>query len=155
MIWGQTSPPYSLARLNRALADAGAPALNSTEEQQLTALITTARSSRQDRQPSAEVQAARTAYDNALLAGDTNAAVAQAAVIANATTADLRTRLETDANFVVEALNILKTNGDQIGALQKERRQCRGAEAGRLARGRRFQEEAPEVSGAARDPAAR
>jgi hypothetical protein len=105
--------------LNRALADAGAPALSTTQEQQLNALITTARSSRQGRGPSAEVQAARTAYDNALLAGDTNTAVAQAAIIASATTADLRARLEADANFVVQALNVLKSNGDQIGALQR------------------------------------
>ena len=119
LIWGQPSPPDPLARLNRALTDAGAPALNSTQEAQLTALITTARSNRPGHQPSPEVQAARAAYNNALLAGDTNTAVAQAAVIANATTAEIKTRLEADANFVVQALNILKSNGDQIGALQK------------------------------------
>jgi hypothetical protein len=120
LIWGQTTSTVDhLARLNRALTDAGAPALTTTQEQQLNALITTARSSRQGRGPSAEVQAARTAYDNALLAGDTNTAVAQAAIIASATTSDLRARLEADANFVVQALNVLKSNGDQIGALQR------------------------------------
>ncbi len=120
LIWAQTTSTVDhLARLNRALADAGAPALTTTQEQQLNALITTARSSRQGRGPSAEVQAARTAYDNALLAGDTNTAVAQAAIIASATTSDLRARLEADANFVVQALNVLKSNGDQIGALQR------------------------------------
>ena len=119
LIWAQTSTVDHLARLNRALADAGAPALTATQEQQLNALITTVRSSRQGRGPSAEVQAARTAYDNALLAGDTNTAVAQAAIIASATTSDLRARLEADANFVVQALNVLKSNGDQIGALQR------------------------------------
>jgi hypothetical protein len=120
LIWGQTTSTVDhLARLNRALTDAGAPALTTTQEQQLNALITTARSSRQGRGPSAEVQTARTAYDNALLAGDTNTAVAQAAIIASATTSDLRARLEADANFVVQALNVLKSNGDQIGALQR------------------------------------
>jgi len=119
MIWGQPSTADHLARLNRALTDAGAPALTTTQEQQLNALITTVRSSRQGRGPSPEVQAARTAYDNALLAGDTNTAVAQAAVIASAMTADMRTRLEADANFVVQALSVLKSNGDQFGALQR------------------------------------
>jgi hypothetical protein len=119
MIWGQPSTTDHLARLNRALTDAGAPALTTTQEQQLNALITTVRSSRQGRGPSPEVQAARTAYDNALLAGDTNTAVAQAAIIASAMTADMRARLEADANFVVQALNVLKSNGDQFGALQR------------------------------------
>jgi hypothetical protein len=119
LIRAQTSTVDYLARLTRALADAGAPALTSTQEQQLNALITAARSNRQGREPSAEVQAARTAYDNALLAGDVNTAAAQAAIIANATAAHMRTRLEADANFVVQAMNVLRSNGDQIGLLQK------------------------------------
>ncbi|MBI4454840.1 MAG: hypothetical protein HY644_02965 [Acidobacteria bacterium] len=106
-----------LAGLKRALAEAGAPALTSDQEQQLTALITARRDALRAQAPSAALQTAQRAYQNAILNGDNSAAQAQADTIANETANLTRTRLKDTAKFKIDVLNVLKSNDNQVGLL--------------------------------------
>ena len=72
-----------LRGLKRALEQAGALALTTTQEEQLKTLIQTYRDS-QTHEPSEALQAALDAYDAAILAGNQAAANAQAATLQNA-----------------------------------------------------------------------
>jgi Spy/CpxP family protein refolding chaperone len=99
-----------LGFLKRSITEAGAPALTSQQETQLNDLITAFRQA-QPHGPDEALQAARTAYDNALLAGDLAAAQAQAAIIANRTAALSNARLQAEAKFKLDALAVLRTGG--------------------------------------------
>lgn len=107
----------SLRGLKKALADAGALALTTIQEEQLKTLIQTYRDSLPDG-PSDALQAAHDAYEAAILAGDQAAANAQAAVIANLQAAAANTRLQAEAKFKLDVIALLKTNGDQAGLLR-------------------------------------
>lgn len=114
---GFGSAPDSLRGLKRALAEAGALALTTTQEEQLKTLIQTYRDSLPDG-PSDALQAAHEAYEAAILAGDQAAANAQATIIANLQTAATTTRLQAAAKFKLDVIALLKTNGDQAGLLR-------------------------------------
>jgi hypothetical protein len=110
-----TSEP--LRGLKRALEQAGALALTTTQEEQLKTLIQTYRDS-QTHEPSEALQAALDAYDAAILAGDQAAANAQAVIIANLRATALNAHLQAEATFKLAVIALLKTNGDQAGALR-------------------------------------
>lgn len=115
--WAQKTAPDPLRGLKRALEQAGATALITTQEEQLKTLIQTYRDN-QSHEPSEEVQAAREAYDAAILAGNQVAANTQAVVLANLHATAMAARLQAAAKFKLDAIAILQTNGDQAGALR-------------------------------------
>jgi len=113
---GQPRDP--LGFLKRALTEANAPALTSQQETQLTDLITGFRNA-QPSGPDQALEAARTAYDNAILAGDLATAQAQAQVIANRSAALTSARLQAQAKFELDALAVLKSGGQLEPLKQK------------------------------------
>src|SRR5438105_15348318 len=86
----------ALGFLKRAITEANAPALTADQETQLTTLITNFRNA-QPTSPDTALETARTAYDNAILAGDLGTAQMQAQVIANRTAVLSNTRLQAEA----------------------------------------------------------
>jgi len=113
----QGPPPHDpLMELKQALADAGASALSTQQEQQLTQLIEAVRESR-PKGPNETLQAAHRAYDNAVIAGNVAAANAQAAIIAQQVGTDTNAHLQAEAKFKIDALNVLKNNANQVAAL--------------------------------------
>jgi hypothetical protein len=106
-----------LRGLKRALEQAGALALTTTQEEQLKTLIKTYRDS-QTHEPSDELQAALDAYDAAILAGDQAAANAQAVIIANLRATAMNAHLQAEATFKLAVIALLQTNGDQAGLLR-------------------------------------
>ncbi|HWQ32213.1 MAG TPA: hypothetical protein VNQ79_04965, partial [Blastocatellia bacterium] len=110
--------PDQLGGLKRALNEAGAPALSSTQEEQLKTLITAYQQNNPDPGPGAELQAAQKAYEDAILAGDSAAAQAAATTIAGLLSAATTTRLQALANFEIQALSVLLAGGDQTSSPQ-------------------------------------
>lgn len=108
--------PDPLAGLKNALQNAGATALTSEQESSINALITTFRSTHQPSQNTA-VQNAQSAYETAILNGDSATAASQAAIIANAQSADMAQRQADAAVFAIGFINILKTESGQVDAL--------------------------------------
>lgn len=118
-LMAQPQPPPApdpLAGLRHALANAGAPALTSAQEDQLNSLITSFHSNR-PQGPDASVVAARLSFDQAILAGNLGAAQAQASTIASHMVSTMTTRLQAEANFKVQVVNVLKSNGNQLTLL--------------------------------------
>ena len=111
----QNQPHDPFGFLSRALADAGAPALTTAEETQLSALVASYQAAL-PAQPDAALEAARTAYRDAILAGDLTTADAQAAIIANRTAALTNATLQASAQFEIGVLSVLNGNG-QLTAL--------------------------------------
>ncbi len=108
---GQTRPQRdSLGFLKRSITEANAPALTAQQETALTDMIKAFREA-QPQGPDAALEAARTAYDNALLAGDLATANAQATILANRSAALSNARLQAEAKFKIDALATLKTGG--------------------------------------------
>jgi Spy/CpxP family protein refolding chaperone len=107
-----------LTRLKKTIEEAGVTALSADQETQLRALIEARHGNRPAGQGS-EFETARAAYDAAILAGDQAKANAQAAIIANLTTAATKARLEADAKFKLDVLAVLKTGG-QLDALTQK-----------------------------------
>lgn len=108
----------ALGFLKRALTEANAPALTSDQETQLNTLMTNFRNA-QPTTPDAALEAAHTAYENAILAGDLATATAQATIIANRTAALSATRLQAEAKFDIDVLTILR-NGGQLAPLTQK-----------------------------------
>lgn len=108
----------ALGFLKRALTEATAPALTAAQETQLNALIASFREAQPDG-PDEQLDEARTAYNNAVLAGDASTAAAQTAIIANRSAALTTTRLQADAQFKIAVLAVLKSGG-QWDALQQK-----------------------------------
>lgn len=106
----QQSTRDPLAGLKRAITQASAPALTAQQEADLNALITAYKDSLPDG-PDAALEAAREAFDAAILAGDLTAATAQATIIANRTAALSSAHLVAEAKFEIAVLSILKTGG--------------------------------------------
>ena len=111
-------PRDPLGFLRRALAEANAPALTAEQETQLNTLITNFREARPD-EPDAALEAARTAFSNAILAGDLAAAQAQAAIIANRIAALNTARLQAEAQFDISALALLRGGGQLDPLIQR------------------------------------
>lgn len=106
-----------LRGLKHALEEAGAPALSTQQEEQLKTLIQQFRDARGNQQPDANLRAAQQAYDAAILAGNTAAANQQAQAIATALAAHTAERLQADAAFKIQVLNVIKSNQQQYNAL--------------------------------------
>jgi Spy/CpxP family protein refolding chaperone len=115
--FAQRSASDPLRGLKRALEQAGALALTTTQEEQLKTLIQTYRDS-QTHGPSDALQAALDAYDAAILTGNQAAANAQATVIANLRATATNAHLQAEATFKLAVIALLKTNGDQAGLLR-------------------------------------
>jgi hypothetical protein len=110
---GQECDP--LGFLKRALTEAGATALTSEQETQLNTLITNFRNA-QPTAPDEALKAARTAYNDAILAGDLATAQAQVAIISSRTVALASARLQATATYLIDVLAVLKSGGqlDQL-----------------------------------------
>jgi len=107
-----------LGFLKHALTEAGAPALTSEQETQLKTLISNFRSAHHPG-PDETLEAARTAYSAALLAGDLTAAQAQATTIAGRTAELSGARLQAATKFQIDALAVLKSGG-QLDVLRQK-----------------------------------
>src|SRR5207253_6903677 len=108
----------ALGFLKRAITEANAPALTANEETQINTLITNFHNA-QPSSPDSALEAARTAYENAILAGDLMTANAQATIIANRTAALSAARLQAEAKLDIDVLQILKNGGQYIPLTQK------------------------------------
>jgi Spy/CpxP family protein refolding chaperone len=96
-----------LARLTRALSAAGAPALTEQQETQLRAAIAEFQQSRRAQEPNETIEAARRAFDEAIVVGDTAAIQAQAAIIVEQLALLTRSHLQAEATFKLQVLDIL------------------------------------------------
>jgi hypothetical protein len=108
----------SLRSLRRAIADANATALSTDQETQINTLITNYKAALPDDSDDA-LDAAREAFDAAILGGDLATAQAQAAIIANRTAALSSGRLHADAVFEIGVLATLKSGGQLDPLIQK------------------------------------
>ena len=115
---GRPAPDH-LRGLRQALTEADAPALSSDQETQLKALATTFHTAQNQPNNRTAMMAARTALDNAILAGDTAGVQTQSAVIANLMSAQMQTRLQAEANFKVQTLALLNAGGQLTPLTQK------------------------------------
>lgn len=113
--FGQTTQRDPLAQLKRAITQASAPTLTSTQETALTTLITAYKDAQPD-EPDATIEAAREAYDAAILAGKLADAQAQATIIATQSASLAKARLDAQAKFDIDVLTIL-SNGGQLASL--------------------------------------
>ncbi len=119
MVAAQDRPQRdALGFLKRAMTEANAPALTPDQEAQLKALITDFRNAR-PAGPDEALDAAHTAYRNAILAGDLATAQAQATIIASRTAELSNTRLQAQAKFQIDVLSVLKSGG-QLDALKQK-----------------------------------
>lgn len=105
----------ALGGLKHALQEAGAAALTADQETALNTLISSFRENNRPQGPSTELQAARKAYDDAILAGNADAAKAAQAQIDGLISAGAATRQQAHINFAVAAVKIL--TGAQVTAL--------------------------------------
>ena len=120
-VFAHSRPQFDpLGRLNHALQSATAPALSAAQEDQLKALIQQAREAHKSITADPAVKAARDAFDAAILAGDQGAANAQAGILANLMATANSNRMKDQANYTIQALNVLKTNQAQIDALTQK-----------------------------------
>jgi hypothetical protein len=112
----QTSQRDQLGFLKRAITQAGAPTLTAQQETDLNALITAFKAA-QPSEPDAVLEAARDAYDAALIAGNLAAAQTQATAIATRQAQLSDARLRAEAQFVIAVFANLR-NGGQFAPLQ-------------------------------------
>ena len=106
-----------LAPLNHALHAAGASQLSSQQESEITALILEFRDAHQRPVQNADIPNARKAYEEAILAGDTDAAASQAESIAKAQFDDAVQRQKDAVVFAVKVIGILSADSGQADAL--------------------------------------
>lgn len=97
----------ALAPLKYALSEASAPPLTSQQEKQLTALVTNFRNERRLQRPDEALEVARRAYEEAILAGNSEAAKSQANIIAEQMTAHAREHLQAEADLKIQILSVL------------------------------------------------
>jgi Spy/CpxP family protein refolding chaperone len=98
---------HALAPLKRALNETGAPALTPQQETQLTSIITTFRNERQSPRPNETLEAARRAYEEAILAGQSEAAKSQVNIIAEQMTAHAKEHLLAEVDLKIQILSVL------------------------------------------------
>ena len=118
-VWGQGRGQRAnapLQVLKQELAKAGATALDSNQESALQSAITNFREANRPAAPDSADKAARDDYNNAILAGNNDAAKAAADRLAGALSMRQQARLEAEATFSIQALSAL--HSDQIAALQ-------------------------------------
>jgi len=119
MATAQRAPQRDLlTSLKRAITEANAPALTTAQETQLNTLITNFRDALPD-EPDEALEAARDAYDAAILAGNLTAAQAQAMIIAARFAQLNNARLQAEAKFKIDALAVLQSGGQLAPLKQK------------------------------------
>jgi hypothetical protein len=106
-----------LALLDHSLQAVGAPALTAPQRESIMALFKSFREDHQP-QPDAAVRNARASYEKAILSGNSDAAAAQAQVLANAQVADIAKREKATAVLAANLLAVLQTEPAQINALK-------------------------------------
>lgn len=99
-----------LGALKRAIAAANAPALTAQQETDLNALITAFKAALPT-EPDAALDAAREAYDAAILAGNLTGAQTAATAIATRQAQLSEARLKAEAQFEITVLANLQTGG--------------------------------------------
>jgi hypothetical protein len=107
-----------LKGLKHALNAAGAPDLNSEQEEQLRALLSESRQTQRDERPGTEVREARHAYRDAVLSSDNAAAQLQAEILASQIAAGTASKLENEASLKIQILNTLTQ--DQVDAVLQQ-----------------------------------
>jgi hypothetical protein len=111
-------PGFGVDGLNNALAAAGATALTSAQQTAIATLITNFRDSQAPPAQSTTASAARTAYETAILAGDSQTAVSQIPTIANEMAANNKARMTATAGFCIEVIKLLDSG--QLSLLVKQ-----------------------------------
>jgi hypothetical protein len=122
-VWGQppdrpfrgAGPMNGISFLNRALEDAGATALSSDQETQIQALLDSIRKTLVSQEPDAELQAALSAYQQAVLSGNLTGARSAATALAAKETQRSQTRLEQQADWIIQLTALL--TADQLNKL--------------------------------------
>lgn len=107
-----------LVPLKNALQTAGATALTSAQEASINTLVTNFRASHTPPAADSAVEAARSAYDNAIVAGQKSAALAQIPTIANEMAANAAARLQENAGFLISVVQVL--DAGQVNSLVKQ-----------------------------------
>lgn len=105
----------TLAGLKHALQEAGAAALTADQESALNTLITAFRENNRPQEPSTELQAAHKAYNDAILAGNADAAKVAQAQLDSLFAALSAARQQARITFDVSAVKILTSA--QVSAL--------------------------------------
>ncbi len=113
--------PDSLQALRQALVEAGAPALSPSQQDQLISLTDAFRAGQRQRAqtPNTTLPTARRAYDEAVVGGMGPIAQSQAIIIADQISSATKANLLAEADFKIKAVNVLKTNMDQVNLLLK------------------------------------
>ncbi len=106
---GRQSDPF--ASLKRAIAQAGAPALSTTQETALTALVTEFQTALPDEGADDSLETAREAYDAAIIAGDLAAAQVQITIITTRMAQLQDARMQAQAGYAIAAITVLKSGG--------------------------------------------
>jgi hypothetical protein len=105
-----------LSRLKQALAAAGAPALTSDQEQQITALLTAWKATAANLS-TGNLESDEQAFNDAILNVDANTALSEADVIGTDVAAGTTARLKAVAVFEISILNMLKADSNQVALL--------------------------------------
>ncbi len=108
-----------LARLKNSLQAAGASALTSPQEASINTLIVEFMNSRQDQpQAAPDDESARTAYEDAILSGDSATATSEAETLANARAAGMAQREAEAAALAIKIIEVLKVDSTaQVDAI--------------------------------------
>jgi hypothetical protein len=101
--------------LKQALEEAGATALSSDQETQVQTLIDSIRQALTSQEPDAKLQAALSAYQESVMSGDLAGAKTAAATLAARETQNSQTRLEDQANWIMQLMALLTP--DQVSKL--------------------------------------
>lgn len=104
-------PTDPLASLKRAIIQAGAPALSTNQETALTTLITEYKAELPTEGGDEVLEAAREAYDAAILAGDLAAAQVQITMITTRAGQLQEARMQSEARFGIAVVGLLKSGG--------------------------------------------
>jgi hypothetical protein len=106
---GRVSDPFT--SLKRAITQAGAPALSTTQETALTALVSEFKAALPDEGDDDTLETAREAYDAAIIAGDLAAAQVQITIITTRMAQLQDARMQAQARYAIAALTVLKSGG--------------------------------------------
>jgi hypothetical protein len=106
-----------LAPLKNALNTAGAPGLTAEQESRIQELLKEFRDAHRGPIQNEDIPNARTAYEDAILNGDSAAAAAQARVLGNAQAAEMVQRESDAADFAINVINILRADPGQADAV--------------------------------------
>jgi len=109
-VFAQGRPQDPLAPLKRAISQASAPTLSPAQEAALTTLINEYKAALPDESDEV-IEAAREAYDAAILAGDFAAAQVQATTLTTRGAQLLDARLQATARLSIGSIAVLKSGG--------------------------------------------